>query len=228
MRFDIITVFPSFFECLNEYGVIGKAIKDSKIEINAVNLRDYSNNKHKKVDDEIYGGGPGMLMTPEPIYNAIQDLKRDCSKVVFLSPQGKLLNQQMVEEFTGNDHLILLCGHYEGVDQRIIDNFIDYEVSIGDYVLTGGEIPAMVFIDAVSRFIPDVLGNEESAISDSLYDGLLKYSVYTRPSEFMGHKVPEVLLSGNHKLIEEWRRESSLKNTENKRPDLYKKYSKGE
>lgn len=224
MKFDIITIFPSFFNCLNEYGVIGKAIENSKININSVNLRDYSNDKHKKVDDEIYGGGPGMLMTPQPIYDAISDLRTEDSKVIFLSPQGRLLNQELVEEFAKSEHLILLCGHYEGVDQRIIDNYIDYEVSIGDYVLTGGELPAMVLIDSVARFIPGVLGNEESLTEDSLYNGLLKYSVYTRPRSFNGHTVPEVLLSGNHKLIEEWRKESSLDNTKLKRPDLYEKF----
>ncbi len=224
MKFDIITIFPSFFNCLYEYGLIGKAIENSVIEINSVDLRDYSKDKHKKVDDEIYGGGPGMLMTAQPIYDAITDLSTEDSKVVFLSPQGKVLNQELVEEFAEYEHLILLCGHYEGVDQRVIDNYIDYEVSIGDYVLTGGELPAMVLIDSVSRFIPGVIGNEDSLTEDSLYNGLLKYSVYTRPREFNGHIVPEVLLSGNHKLINEWRNKSSLENTKLKRPDLYEKF----
>ncbi|MDO5717527.1 MAG: tRNA (guanosine(37)-N1)-methyltransferase TrmD [Tissierellia bacterium] len=226
MRFDIITIFPEFFYALNDYGVVGKAVESGKIKINPVNLRDYSQDKHKKVDDEIYGGGPGMLMSPQPICDAIDDLKSENSKTIFMSPQGKNMDNDMVIELSSFEHLIILCGHYEGVDQRIIDNYIDMEISIGDYILTGGEIPAMALIDSVSRFIPGVLGNSDSAVSDSLYNDLLKYSVYTRPADFRGMKVPEILLSGNHKLIEEWRMENSLENTKNKRPDLYEKYLK--
>lgn len=224
MIYDIITIFPEFFKCLEGYGLIGKAIEEGIIEVNPVNLRDYSENKHKKVDDDIYGPGAGMLMTPGPIFNAVEDLKKDKAKVIFLSPQGRPLDQELAIELGQEEHLILLCGHYEGVDQRVIDQLIDLEVSIGDYVVTGGEIPAMILIDSISRFIPGVVGNEDSLYEDSLYDGLLKHPMYTRPFNFRGMEVPEVLVSGNHALIEEWQREKSLEVTREKRPDLYKIY----
>lgn len=223
MKFDIITLFPEMFSVLEDYGVIGKAIESGALSLNPINLREYSQNKHKKVDDEIYGGGPGMLLAPQPIHSAICDIKKPESKVIFMSPQGKLLNQNLINTLSKEEHLIILCGHYEGVDQRIIDNYVDLEVSIGDYVLTGGELAAMVLVDSVSRFIPGVLGNEDSALLDSLYNGMLKYDVYTRPYDFLGMKVPDVLISGNHENIAKWREESSLNNTRLKRPDLLKK-----
>ncbi|MDO5689734.1 MAG: tRNA (guanosine(37)-N1)-methyltransferase TrmD [Tissierellia bacterium] len=225
MRFDVLTLFPEFVLGLQSYGLIGKAIEAGRIELGSIDIRNFSRDKHRRVDDAIFGGGPGMLMTPEPIYESIQSCRRAESKVLFLSPQGRVLDQALVQELAQEEHLILLCGHYEGIDQRIIDHYVDMEVSIGDYVLTGGEIPAMVLIDSISRFIDGVLGNEESVTEDSHYDGLLKYPVYTRPRVFQGHEVPEVLLSGDHGRIEAWRQEQSLEVTRQKRPDLLKKSS---
>ncbi len=224
MRFDVLTLFPDFILAMQGYGILGKAIETGLIELNAVDIRDFSQDKHRKVDDTIYGGGPGMLMTPQPLYDAIQSVTSPKSKLVFLSPQGRVLNQDLVEELSSEEHLILLCGHYEGIDQRIIDQCVDLEISIGDYVLTGGEIPAMVLIDGISRFVDGVLGNEESATEDSHYNGLLKYPVYTRPREFQGSEVPQILLSGDHAKIAAWRRQMSEEVTKKKRPDLYGKW----
>lgn len=224
MKIDILTLFPNSFSFLKEYGVIGKAIKNELIEINTIDIRDFSKDKHNKVDDEVYGGSAGMLMKVEPVVDAIESVKTDNSIVIFLSPQGKVLNQEIGFNMSKNEHIILLCGHYEGIDSRVINNYVDYEISIGDYVLTGGEIPAMVFIDVISRYINNVLGNEESYKTDSHFNILLQHDHYTRPREYKGMKVPEVLFSGNHKLIEEWQTNSSIENTKRKRPDLYKKY----
>ena len=226
MRIDVLTLFPESFEYLKQYGVIGKAYTKKLIDFNFINIRDFSKNKHRKVDDELYGGDPGMLMTMQPIVDAIESVKTAESLVIFLSPQGKVLNQTISNSLVNNKHLILLCGHYEGIDSRIIQNYVDMEISIGDYVLTGGEIPAMVLIDTVSRLLDNVLGNSDSYKTDSHYNILLQHDHYTRPSDYNGMKVPDVLLSGNHKEIEKWKLESSLKNTKEKRPDLYKKYIK--
>lgn len=222
MIFDIITIFPESFYWLKNFSLIGKAIEENKIKINPIDLRKYSKNKHKKVDDDIYGHGAGMVMTPQPLFDAIRDLKKENSKVVLLSPQGQLLNQEKSIKFSKEEHLILICGHYEGIDQRVIDKFVDIEISIGDYVLTGGEIPAMVLIDAVARFVPSVVGNANSLTEDSLYQGLLKHPVYTRPRTYEGMEVPEILLSGDHKKIKEWEAKESLRATKEKRPDLLK------
>lgn len=224
MKIDILTIFPSSFDFLFDYGVIGKSVERGLIDLNIVDIRDFSEDKHKRVDDEVYGGSPGMLMTMQPIVDAIESVKTVESLVIFLSPQGKVLNQEFANELSVEKHLILICGHYEGIDSRIVNNFVDLEISIGDYVLTGGEIPAMVLVDAVSRLVDDVLGNEESYKKDSHYNILLQHDHFTRPRDYKGYKVPEVLFSGNHKLIEDWQKESSLENTKNKRPDLYKKY----
>lgn len=226
MKFKILTLFPEFVDSLRDYGVIGRAIKDKKIELIVKNIRDYSKNKHNKVDDEIYGGGAGMLMTPQPVYDSIMDLKEENSLVVYLSPQGKVLNQEICKDLLDYDDIILLCGHYEGIDSRIVDNYVDMELSIGDYVMTGGELAAMVVVDSVARLRDGVLGNEESPITDSHYNILLQNNVYTRPREFNGYKVPEVLFSGNHKEVEKWKINSSIENTKNKRPDIYEKYIK--
>lgn len=222
MKFDVVTIFPEFIENMRTYGVIGKGIEKELISLNTVNPREFSKDKHRRVDDEIYGGGVGMLMTAQPLYDSIMSVKDEKAKVIYLSPQGSLLNQKMVCDLAKEEHLVLVCGHYEGIDQRIIDKCIDLELSIGDYVLSGGEIPAMAIIDSVSRFIPGVLGKIESATEDSLYDGLLKYPCYTRPYEFMGAKVPDILISGNHKLINEWKKKKSIEVTKEKRPDLIK------
>lgn len=226
MKFKILTLFPDFINSLNTYGVIGRAIEQGKIELIVKNIRDYSLDKHNRVDDEIYGGGAGMLMTPQPVYDSIMDVKTENSLVVYMSPQGKVLTQDICKELLEYDDIVLLCGHYEGIDSRIVDNFVDMELSIGDYVMTGGELAAMVVVDSVSRLVDGVLGNNESAITDSHYNVLLQNNVYTRPREFKGYKVPDVLFSGNHKEVEKWNYNSSLENTKNKRPDVYEKYLK--
>lgn len=226
MRIDILTLFPDICKGLLNYGVVGRAIDNNIIQFNTINIRDHSLNKHKKVDDEIYGGGAGMLMTPQPIYDSIESVRNEDSFIIYMSPQGKVLDQNIVENLSKKKHIIFLCGHYEGIDARITNHFIDMELSCGDYVLTGGELPAMIAVDAISRFIPGVLGNEESAITDSHYNILLQEDQYTRPREFRGYTVPEILLSGNHQKIKEWREENSLLNTERKRKDLFEIYKK--
>lgn len=220
MIFDILTLFPDFFESLNNFSIITRALEEQIISINSINIRDFSKNKHKKVDDYSYGGGPGMVMTAEPIFDALASLRTSKSKTIYLSPQGKQLNQEIVNELSKEEHLIFLCGHYEGIDDRVVSNYIDMEISIGNYVLTGGEIPALVLIDSITRLLPGVLSKEESFTNESHYNGLLEYPQYTRPREFMGHEVPEILLSGDHKKIEDWRLYQSIKTTLEKRPDL--------
>ena len=221
MNFDVLTLFPEMFSSLNE-SIIGRAVKDKKIDINIVNIRDFSENKHKKVDDTPYGGGAGMVMMPDVVYRAYNSLEnKENAKVIYMSPQGKKLNQKKVLELSKENHLIILCGHYEGIDQRVLDKIVDEEISIGDYVLTGGELPAMVLIDSVSRYVEGVL-KKDSIKEESFSENLLEYPQYTRPEVFEGEKVPDVLLSGNHKEIEKWRKEKSLEITKKKRPDLLK------
>ena len=220
MKFDVLTLFPEMFEILN-HSIIGKAIEKDLIDINLINIRDFSKDKHKKVDDTPYGGGAGMVMKPDVVYDAYQSIKDRNAKVIYMSPQGKPLNQKKVEELSKENHLIILCGHYEGIDQRVLDKIVDEEISIGDYVLTGGEIPAMVLIDSVSRYVEGVL-KEDSIKEESFSNGLLEYPQYTRPEVFEGMKVPEVLLSGHHENIEKWRKEKSLEITKKKRPDILK------
>lgn len=220
MKFDVLTLFPEMFECLNN-SIIGRAIEKELIDINLINIRDFSNNKHKKVDDTPYGGGSGMIMMPDVVYRAFKSVKTQNSKVIYMTPQGKKLNQKKVEELAKQEHLIILCGHYEGIDQRVLDKIVDEEISIGDYILTGGELPAMVLMDSVSRYIKGVL-NENSIKEESFTNGLLEYPQYTRPEIFEGEKVPDILLSGHHENIEKWRKEKSLEITKKKRPDLLK------
>ena len=220
MKFDVLTLFPEMFNCLNE-SIIGRAVEKEQININLVNIRDFSTNKHKKVDDTPYGGGAGMVMMPDVVYRAFQSVKTEEAKVVYMSPQGKTLDQKKVEDLAKQEHLIILCGHYEGIDQRVLDKIVDEEISIGDYVLTGGEIPAMVLIDSVSRYVKGVL-NEDSVKEESFSNGLLEYPQYTRPEVFEGEKVPDILLSGHHENIEKWRKEKSFEITKKKRPDLLK------
>ena len=222
MRFDILTLFPNMFDILNE-SILGRAQEKNLININVVNIRDFSKDKHNKVDDTPYGGGAGMVMRADVVYDCYNSVKTDDSKVIYLSPQGKTLDQDKVKELSKEKHLILLCGHYEGIDQRVIDEIFDEEISIGDYVLTGGELPAMVLIDSVSRYVEGVL-NKESIQEESFTDNLLEYPQYTRPEVFLGKKVPEVLLTGHHQNIEKWRKEQSIKITQSKRPDLMEKY----
>ena len=222
MKFDILTLFPEMFEPIKQ-SVIGKAVEKELIEINLINIRDFSKDKHKKVDDKVYGGGAGMLIRPDVVYDAFQSIeKENDAKVIYLSPKGKLLSQEKVEELSKEKHLILLCGHYEGIDQRVIDEINPEEISIGDYVLTGGEIPAMVLVDSVSRYVSGVITNESTS-EESFSEGLLEYPQYTRPEEFLGKKVPEVLKSGHHENIRIWRRKESLKETFLKRPELLEK-----
>ena len=221
MKFDVLTLFPEMFETLTK-SITGKAIEKELININLINIRDFSKDKHKKVDDTPYGGGAGMVMKPDVVYDAYLSVKSENAKVIYLSPQGKTLNQNKVEELAKEKHLILLCGHYEGIDQRVLDEIVDEEISIGDYVLTGGEIPAMVLIDTVSSYIDGVI-NKNSIEEETFSNGLLEYPQYTRPEIFLGKKVPDVLLSGHHANIEKYRQEESLKRTKDRRPDLVEK-----
>ena len=225
MRFDIITLFPEMFSAIKEEGVIARAIKKSIISINEWQLRDFSENKYKNVDDKAYGGGAGMVMQVKPIRDCIKKIKEQEpeTKVIYLSPQGEPLNQNLVEKLSSFESLTLLCGRYEGVDERIIKNDVDLEVSIGDYVISGGELAAMVLIDSVSRRLPNVLGNKDS-LSDSFVNNLLDYPHYTRPESIDGDIVPEVLLSGNQAKIDAWRLEQAKHKTRQKRPDLLSNY----
>ena len=220
MIIDVLTLFPEFFNDIMNWSIIGRAVENNIMEINSINIRDFSKNKHKKVDDYPFGGGPGMVMNPDPIYDAISSVKSIDSKVIYLSPQGKKLNQSILNDLSKERHLILLCGHYEGIDNTIIENYVDEEISIGDYVLTGGEIPAMVLIDGITRLLPGVLSTEESFLDESHYNGILEHPQYTRPRVFNDLSVPEVLLSGNHEKIKDWKDYEALKSTFIKRPDL--------
>jgi len=221
MKINILTLFPQMFECILSQSIIGKAIEKKIIDIDIINFRDFSNNKHKKVDDYPYGGGNGMLIKCQPIFKALNSIaEKDNSKIIYLSPKGKTFNHEMALELSKEKNITIICGHYEGIDQRIIDNWVTDEISIGDYVLTGGEIPAMVLIDSISRLVPGVLNKDESYKKDSFYNSLLEYPQYTRPANYEGLKVPQILLSGNHKIIEKWRLKKSLEITLERRPDL--------
>lgn len=223
MKIDILTLFPEMFEPLKS-SIIGRALENDCFELNLINIRDFSNNKHKKVDDYIFGGGDGMLMTPQPLFDAIMSVKKENSYVVYMSPKGTVLNQKKVSSMAKEiEHLIIVCGHYEGIDERVIELCIDEQISIGDYVLTGGELPAMVMVDAILRYVPKVLHSDTSVVDESFSDNLLEYPQYTRPREFMGLTVPEVLLNGNHKEIEKWKREKQIEETKKYRPDLLDK-----
>ena len=221
MKFDVLTLFPEMFQSIKQ-SILGRAEEKNLIQINLINIRDFSKDKHKKVDDTPYGGGAGMVMRADVVYDAYKSVQNENAKVIYLTPQGKKLDQKKVEELSKEKHLILLCGHYEGIDQRVIDKIVDEEISIGDYVLTGGELPAMVLIDSVSRYVEGVL-SESSTNEESFSQGLLEYPQYTRPETFGGVKVPEILLSGHHENIKKWREEKSLENTKLKRPDLLEK-----
>jgi tRNA (guanine37-N1)-methyltransferase len=221
MIIDIVTIFPEFFDHFLKTSIIKRAIEQNLIQINIHQLRDYSHNKHKKVDDTPYGGGAGMLMQFPPFSDVIHHLKKADSKVILLSPQGAIYNQQKAIHLSKFNHLILLCGHYEGIDYRV-EQLIDYEISIGDYILTGGEIPAMILADSIARLVDGVI-HIDSKDSDSLQNGLLKYPQYTKPLTYKGLKVPDVLLSGNHQEIDKWRKTEQIKNTYLKRPDLLEK-----
>ncbi len=222
MKIDVLTLFPEMFDALN-VGILGKAQQNKLFELNVFNIRDYSLDKHKKVDDTPFGGGAGMVMTPQPLHDAINSVDKDHKALrIYLSPKGETLNQNLVKELATKENIMFVCGNYEGIDQRIIDLDIDRELSIGDYVLTGGEMAAMVTINAVSRYIEGVLGNSESTNEESFSDGLLEYPQYTHPQVFEGLEVPQVLLSGNHQNIAKWRHEEQIKITKKRRPDLLK------
>ncbi|HBQ64083.1 MAG TPA: tRNA (guanosine(37)-N1)-methyltransferase TrmD [Clostridiales bacterium] len=235
MRFDILTLFPGMFESLLQESMIGRAIRNGLIEVACTDRREYTRDKYRKTDDYPYGGGNGMVMMAQPIYDAWAAVKARAGEgagegaarplTVYMSPQGTPLSQQKVESLAAeHPHLILLCGHYEGVDERVLEEIVDEEISIGDYVLTGGELPAMVLVDAVSRLVPGVLANGGSVADESHSTGLLEYPQFTRPEEFMGRRVPEILLSGHHARIAQWRREAALERTQQRRPDMYARY----
>ncbi|WP_088835050.1 tRNA (guanosine(37)-N1)-methyltransferase TrmD [Paenibacillus tyrfis] len=223
MRIDVLTLFPAMFDGVFTSSILGKAREKGLVELNTVNFRDYANNKHNTVDDYPYGGGGGMVLKPEPLFAAVEDVTSGLEskpRVILMCPQGESFSQKKAEELAAERHLIFVCGHYEGYDERIREHLVTDELSIGDYVLTGGELPAMVVIDSVVRLLSGVLGNETSAVTDSFSTGLLEYPHYTRPANFRGWEVPEVLISGHHGNIEEWRRKQSLERTWRKRRDL--------
>ena len=225
MFFTVLTIFPEMFDPFWAHGIIRKAIEEKKILTSTINIRDYAPDRHQVTDDRPYGGGSGMVMKPEPLAGAIRDAAQriPAAKTVLLTPQGRVFDQRMAQELASSDGLVLVCGRYEGVDERVCHDLVDYEISIGDYVLTGGELAAMIIIDAVTRLIPGVLGGEQAAEKDSFANGLLEHAHYTRPRIFEGSQVPEVLLSGHHQEIEKWRLESSLMRTLLKRSDLLQK-----
>ncbi len=223
MKIDVLTIFPEMFSGVLGHSILKRAEETNAVTYNIVNFRDYADNKHQTVDDYPYGGGAGMVLKPQPIFDAVSDLTQQSStkpKVILLCPQGERYDQKKAEELSKANHLIFICGHYEGYDERIREHIVTEEISIGDFVLTGGELGAMVIIDSVVRLLPGVLGNEESHIKDSFSTGLLEHPHYTRPADFRGMKVPDVLMSGNHRLIEEWRAKETLKRTYLRRPDL--------
>ncbi|MBQ7968599.1 MAG: tRNA (guanosine(37)-N1)-methyltransferase TrmD [Clostridia bacterium] len=224
MRFDIMTLFPEMTDGILGESIIGRAQNSGKVEIHSHNIRDFSLDKHRRVDDTTYGGGMGMLMAAPPIYRCWNDIieKTDCKKrkTVYMSPQGRVLTQSIAREYLDCEQIIILCGHYEGVDRRIVEEIVDDEISIGDYVLTGGELPACIFVDCVSRMLDGVLSDPECFENESIASGMLEYPQYTRPVDFMGRKVPEVLMSGNHEEIRKWRYKEALKLTKKNRPDL--------
>jgi len=220
MQIDIITLFPEICRAPLNESMMKRAQESGALRLRIHNLREWTTDKHHTVDDSPYGGGQGMVMKPEPVFAAVESLLKDSSKVVLMTPQGHKLDQQMAREFSAEEHLIIVCGHYEGIDHRVVDHLVNAEISIGDYVLTNGAIAAVVFVDAVARLLPGVLGHEQSALDDSFSSGLLEAPQYTRPAEFLGWKVPEILLSGNHEEIVAWRKSEARRRTRENRPDL--------
>ncbi len=224
MRYYVMTLFPEMIGQGMNTSILGRAIQSGLIELEIKNIRDYTLDKHRKVDDYPYGGGAGMVMEAEPVYRCYEAICSEAGcvpRVVYLTPQGSVFRQEMVKEYAREEDIIFLCGHYEGIDERVLEEIVTDYVSIGDYVLTGGELPAMVMMDAIARLVPGVLNNEESAGTESFSDGLLEYPQYTRPPEILGRKVPDVLLGGHHEKIRQWRQEQSVQRTRERRPDLY-------
>jgi tRNA (guanine37-N1)-methyltransferase len=221
LRFDIITIFPDIFKPVLNESILKRAQAKKKVAIHVHDLRDYTDDKHHKVDDRPFGGGPGMVLMPQPIFDAVKKIKgKRKAKVILMCPTGKPLNQKMARSLVKNKNLLVICGHYEGIDERVRTHLVDESISIGDYVLTGGELPAMVLVDCLTRLVPGVLGKEESLSFESFETGTLEYPQFTRPANFRGIKIPDVLLSGNHQAIEKWRHQESLSKTKNNRPDL--------
>lgn len=244
MKITILTLFPEMFTAITDSSILGRAKEKGILDINLINIRDFSKDKHNKADDTPFGGGPGMVMLAEPIFGALNsigakgpdakctdednDVATGKKKIIYMSPRGQVINQEKIEELAKEEEIVILCGHYEGVDQRVLDHWQMEEVSIGDYILTGGELAAMVLVDAVARFIPDVLGSSQSVADESIYSGLLECNQYTKPREYAGIAVPEVLCNGNHKLIHLWQYENALTLTKERRPDLWEVYLQNE
>lgn len=224
MKINVLTLFPEMFTAVTDSSILGKAGEKGILDFNIINIRDFSKDRHNKADDTPYGGGVGMVMFCQPIFDALRSIDAEGKKIMYMSPRGNVLDRAKIEELAQLDEMVILCGHYEGVDQRVLDYWNMEEVSIGDYILTGGELAAMVMIDAVSRFVPEVLGTKESATEESIYSGLLEYDQYTKPREYEGLEVPEVLFNGNHKLIHLWQLRNSLELTKERRPDLWEAY----
>ncbi|MED4532538.1 tRNA (guanosine(37)-N1)-methyltransferase TrmD [Metabacillus fastidiosus] len=227
MRIDFLTLFPAMFEGVLGQSILKKAQEKNAVHFNVINFREYADDKHQNVDDYPYGGGAGMVLKPQPIFDAVEAIKKESEtkpRIILVCPQGATYTQKKAEELAKEEHLLFICGHYEGYDDRIREHLVTDEISIGDFVLTGGELPSMVIADSVVRLLPDVLGNEDSPVLDSFSSGLLEHPHYTRPGDFRGMKVPDVLLSGNHKFIDEWREKESLRRTAERRPDLLNNY----
>lgn len=224
MKIDILTLFPEMFTAVTESSMLGRATYNGILEVKLTDIRKYTLDKHNRTDDTPYGGGTGMVLSPEPVFRAIEAVGFEGKKMIYMSPRGKVLDRHMIEALSVEEEILILCGHYEGVDQRIIEHWNMEEVSIGDFVLTGGELPAMVLIDSVARFIPGIIGDQEAVTDESVYSGLLEYDHYTKPSEYAGIKVPEVLFGGNHKEIALWKFENSLMRTKKRRPDLFERF----
>ncbi len=225
MEFNILTLFPEMFSAVNT-SMVGRAVSNGLVSLNVLNIRDFSTDRRKNAADAPFGGGQGMLMMPQPLFDALESVDAQEKRVLYMSPRGKVMDQELITDLAKEDELVLVCGHYEGIDQRVLDHFRCEEVSIGDYVLTGGELPAMVLIDAVARLIPGVLGSRESALDESVYSGLLEYPQYTQPHNYRGMEVPEVLRSGDHERIRLWKFEQSLRLTRDRRPDLLEAFLK--
>lgn len=224
MKINVLTLFPDMFAPVTEASILGKAAEKGVLEVKLINIRDYSMDKHHKADDTPFGGGVGMVMLAQPVFDALKAAGAEGKRILYMSPRGKLLDRELICDLAREEELFILCGHYEGVDQRIIDHWNVEEVSIGDFVLTGGELPAMVLIDSVARFIPNVLNTDIGADQESIYSGLLEHPQYTKPREYAGMKVPEVLVGGNHKLIDQWKFEQSLRLTKGRRPELFDRF----
>ncbi len=228
MKIEVLTLFPEIIEPVVSSSIVGRARENGILKIDLINIRDHTCDKHKKVDDYPFGGGAGMLLMADPVFKALESIDAHEKRIVYMSPKGRLLDREMAESFSAESEFVILCGHYEGIDQRIIDHWRIEEVSIGDYILTGGELPAMVLIDSVARLLPDVLGSSDSHNEESIYSGLLEYPHYTKPRVYEGLAVPDVLVSGNHRMIHLWQFEESLRITRARRPDLFNKYLESE